>query len=100
MNFRKCSINGIKYGTGITEVMRASMKVKGEIVSDEMEYAEEQVRLNTTTVPHVSFYDPTFTTDREKIEGGSRERINQFYFYLSLCHEIIPERLNDGTKTI
>jgi len=94
MNYRKCSINGIKYGTGITEVMRASMKVRGEIVSDDIEYAEEQVRLNT--VPHVSFYDPTFDIDREKM-GVTRERINQFYFYLSLCHEIIPERLKDGT---
>jgi len=94
MNYRKCSINGIKYGTGITEVMRASMKVKGEVVSDDIEFAEEQAKLNT--VPHVSFHDPKFDIDKEQ-SSHLREKIDQFYFYLSLCHEIIPEKLQDGT---
>ena len=94
MNYRKCSINGVLYGTGITEVLRASMKLKGSIVSEDVEFAEEQAKL--TTAPHVCFYDPNFDSDREK-GGDVRKNIDRFYFYLSLCHEVVPERLIDGS---
>ena len=36
MVFRKCSINGVKYGSGITEIGKASWKLKGQSIPQAM----------------------------------------------------------------
>ena len=121
MNFRKVSINGVIYGQGITEIGRAAWKLLGKPVPIDVEQAEKYAQ--ECTIPHVSFYDPNFYNDygrqnpnikhnsntsnsnrsisgsgRTKLIGNKiqKEKISEFYRYLSLCHEVIPERLESG----
>ncbi len=115
MNFRKASVNGIIYGQGITEIGRAAWKLLNKPVPAEVEYAETEAFHHA--VPHVTFYDPGFYVDYEKpvpvpsspppvglsTSGknlrptpGQKEKIQEFYRYIAVCHEVVPERLEDG----
>jgi magnesium-transporting ATPase (P-type) len=120
MNFRKASINGVSYGKGITEIGKAAWKLQGRPIPQEMLDAEELALKNA--VPHVSFYCPDFGKDyndsqifdsitnlRISVDStqsnsvqkntnstNQKEKIRDFYRYLSVCHEIIPERLENG----
>lgn len=112
MNFRKASINGVSYGKGITEIGKASWKLMGKPVPPEV-LADEKMAVENS-VPHVSFYCPEFesdfhllldeqslnncssTTNRDLPKVLQRQKIKDFYRYLSVCHEVIPERLETG----
>jgi phospholipid-transporting ATPase len=101
MKFRKASINGKSYGKGITEIGKASWRLQGKPIPSEMLEAEDLASKNT--IPHVSFYCPDFDKDfNDQIAAYDdsrrlqREKIRDFYRYLSVCHEIIPERLENG----
>ena len=114
MNYRKSSINGVVYGQGITEIGRAAWKLLGKPVPPEVEHAEKQAAL--VAVPHVAFYDPNFYVDYEqefdkhsaKEESimssikkspipGQKKYIEEFYRYIAVCHEVVPERIENGS---
>ena len=77
---------------------------------------EDERQAKERAVPHVAFFDPDFERDRERdphtekerLSERGRERLSQsqsqsqaekireFYRLLAVCHEVIPERLEDG----
>jgi phospholipid-transporting ATPase len=91
----------------------------GKPVPADVEHAEAQAAL--VAVPHVAFYDPAFYEDcgysvpgsdnNEKAWGVSprtkngsspgnpaqKQKINEFYRMIAVCHEVVPERLEDGS---
>lgn len=95
MDFRKMSINGVSYGLGITEIGKAAWKLMGKDVPDEVVEAENLA--HKLSVPHVSFYDPKFTAD-VSAKGIQQKCIAEFFRVLSICHDVIPERINGKIK--
>ncbi|KAJ0404779.1 hypothetical protein ATCC90586_009393 [Pythium insidiosum] len=92
MEFRKCSINGISYGTGTTEIGRAALKRKGIIVP------EEVTPKNGTKkrMPYVNFEDPRLTSKLDNSDNSCAEA--EFFLHLSLCHTVIPETVEGSSE--
>jgi magnesium-transporting ATPase (P-type) len=61
LDFRKCSIAGVSYGTGITEIGRSTWKLLNKPIPAEV--LEGEARAQANAVPHVSFYCPKFDED-------------------------------------
>lgn len=95
MDFRKASINGVSYGLGITEIGKASWKLQGKAIPQEILVGEEKAKL--ASVPHVSFYDPNYVIDKGRNDLQS-QRIQQFFRILALCHDTIPELIDGKIK--
>ncbi|CAM9795377.1 unnamed protein product [Chrysoparadoxa australica] len=93
MDFRKCSIGGVSYGQGMTEIGRAALTVAGKAVPAHV--AEADIRARDHSCPHVNFYDPQIWRDIS--DGGEREQLTQeFFTALALCHTVIPETYGNG----
>ncbi|RLN46338.1 hypothetical protein BBJ28_00021417 [Nothophytophthora sp. Chile5] len=92
MEFRKCSIDGISYGSGITEIGRAALVRAGKPIP-----AEPKLDPSIKRMPYVNFVDKTLF---EAMKGGAGEKqkrnILQFFEHLAVCHTVIPERLESG----
>jgi phospholipid-transporting ATPase len=95
MDFRKASINGISYGLGITEIGKASWKLQGKLIPADILEGEEKAK--ASSVPHVSFFDPSFEEHRQRNDAQS-QKIQQFFRILALCHDTIPERIDGAIK--
>ena len=95
MDFRKASINGVSYGLGITEIGKAAWKLKGVEVPREVLMGEARAKQNS--VPHVSFYCPTYEKDMQA-NGNKKAKIQQFFKLLAICHDVIPEKVNGEVK--
>jgi phospholipid-transporting ATPase len=98
MEFRKCSINGVSYGTGMTEIGRAALRRKGVAVPEEPPSA--QGASGQSNIPYVNFKDARLFSALERGEhtpGGCREA--DFFLHLSLCQTVIPETI-DGTNEV
>jgi phospholipid-transporting ATPase len=94
MDFRKMSIAGESYGLGITEIGKASWKLQGKEIPQAVLEAEEQSRLNAK--PHVSFYDPKYK--QHQSNGMIKPKLDEFFRFLSLCHDVLPERIDGRIK--
>lgn len=95
MDFRKASINGVSYGVGITEIGKAAWKLQGIEVPEEVLAGEAKAK--ELAVPHVSFYCPTY--DKDFQEGGiQKSKIQQFFRFVSICHDVIPEVIDGVVK--
>lgn len=95
MDFRKASINGVSYGVGITEIGKAAWKLLGRPISTEMLDGEAKAKANSK--PHVSFYCPIY--ERDITNGGEqKKKIKEFFRLLSMCHDVIPERVDGKLK--
>lgn len=95
MDFRKASVNGVSYGVGITEIGKAAWKLQNKTISEEV--LEGEARAKANAVPHVSFYDPKYDRDIAA-NGPQKEKIQQFFRLLAICHDVIPERLDGKIK--
>ena len=95
MDFRKASINGVKYGVGITEIGKAAWKLQGRPIAPHILEGEAKAKANS--VPHVSFYCPTYEKDIATA-GPQREKIRLFFRTLAICHDVIPERIDGKIK--
>ena len=58
MNFRKMSINGKAYGKGITEIGKASWKLRGKEVPSS--FLEDEEKAKRLAVSNVAFYCPDY----------------------------------------
>lgn len=101
MDFRKMSINGVIFGKGITEIGKASWKLRGKEIPNEILEAEKQARINS--IPHVSFYCDRYDGLMAKRNPTSEEQYqieqNKLFFkILSLCHDTVVEHSEAGTK--
>ena len=95
MDFRKASIAGHSYGLGITEIGKAAWKLQGKDVPLEVLESETKAKQNCKDIPHVSFYDPKHE-QHMAANGVEKAKINEFYRFLAICHDVIPEKI-DGT---
>lgn len=95
MDFRKASINGVKYGVGITEIGKAAWKLQGKAIAAHV--LEGEARAKANAVPHVSFYCPNYERDIQT-PGPQREKIRLFFRTLAICHDVIPERVDGKIK--
>ncbi|TMW60505.1 hypothetical protein Poli38472_000547 [Pythium oligandrum] len=93
MEFRKCSIGGVSYGHGTTEIGLAAMKRSGKTIP------EVNVDPNVKQIPYVNFYGPELFKDMEGASGPEqKERIDAFFTHLAVCHTVIPERHENSTE--
>nr|CCA16560.1 phospholipidtransporting ATPase putative [Albugo laibachii Nc14] len=94
MEFRKCSINGVSYGLGSTEIGRAALKRKGIVVN------EQESTNQGTKVPYVNFNDPSLCTILERTENTIVPNCLEanFFLHLSLCHTVVPERIDNSDQ--
>eukprot|EP01041_Mallomonas_annulata_P003040 gene3040-5957_t len=95
MDFRKCSINGVSYGVGITEIGKAAWKLQGRQIPDDVLEGEAKAKANA--VPHVSFYCPTYERDMSA-NGEQKQHIKHFFKIISICHDVIPEKIEGKIK--
>lgn len=96
MDFRKASINGVSYGKGITEIGKASWKLQGKDVPADM--LEGERRAKEQSVDHVTFWCPVYERTMANLQDPERQFIKQFFRCLAICHDTIPERIDNKIK--
>ncbi|TMW55340.1 hypothetical protein Poli38472_013231 [Pythium oligandrum] len=98
MAFRKCSIGGISYGFGTTEIGRAvaALRSKGDGNATKSEPKGDAKAAQVHYTPSIAFDDPSLLAHLYDDKSPQSNRINEFLTLLSICHTVIPER---DTKT-
>ncbi|RMX68185.1 hypothetical protein DD238_007664 [Peronospora effusa] len=92
MEFRRCSINGTSYGSGMTEIGRASLTRAGKPIP-----SEPKLDPSVKKLPFVNFVDETLFDGMKGSAGEEKkEKILQFFEHLAVCHTVIPEKLESG----
>jgi phospholipid-transporting ATPase len=91
MDFRKASINSVSYGQGITEIGRAAWKLQNKKIAQSV--LDGEAKAQARRKPHVSFYCPKYERDVFN-NGPQKAKINEFFRVLSVCHDVIPEKIN------
>ncbi|KAH9137061.1 hypothetical protein AeRB84_018017 [Aphanomyces euteiches] len=93
MEFRKCSINGVSYGLGTTEIGRAALVRKG------LPVPEVPKTSKGSKVPYVNFEDPRLHQKLNDIPLHSTAttltKEADFFLHLAICHTVIPEQATD-----
>lgn len=84
MKFFKCSIGGVTYGTGVTEISKTLALRKGKVLVEDAD--------------HKDFYDDRISNGAWKKEKNSQE-IEEFFKLLALCHTVIVEENKETGKT-
>ncbi|CAH0478820.1 unnamed protein product [Peronospora belbahrii] len=96
MEFRKCSINGVSYGTGTTEIGRAALRRKGVAIPAEM---ESDPASRHGKIPYVNFEDARLFSALERpIADDASNREAEFFLHLSLCQTVIPEAVEGSSE--
>jgi magnesium-transporting ATPase (P-type) len=96
MEFRRCSVAGLVYGLTTpqgqvrADPSRHSLGIIGKRVSS---YDGDE----TTPEAHYNFYDPALL-DRLTTGHETASFIREFLRVLSVCHTIIPERIEGGKE--
>ena len=102
MDFRKCSVNGVSYGKGITEIGRAAFTLANTAIPEEDLAGEELAREHAQMhkQPHVNWYDQSIRFDLVGAKGDDHAaKLGEFFTILALCHSVIPEH-DEETKEI
>ena len=100
MEFRKCSIAGVSYGLGSTEIGRAYRKRHGlpippeEATPPAADGGKSDGKKSAT--PHVNFVDPAIDRVLENPKHPHAEGVNAFFLSLALNHEVMPEESHGG----
>ncbi|CAK4078673.1 unnamed protein product [Aphanomyces euteiches] len=93
MEFRKCSINGVSYGLGTTEIGRAALIRKGLPVP-----VVPKSSKNAVKVPYVNFEDPRLHQKLNDVPLNGTNPMTkeaEFFLHLAICHTVIPEQATD-----
>ncbi|KAI5058579.1 hypothetical protein GOP47_0026749 [Adiantum capillus-veneris] len=104
MEFLKCSIAGISYGSGMTEVEKVAAKRIGRRASEllqlplHLEQSLTDGKLGKPRVKGFNLYDDRLMDGCWRNEPSSK-LIQLFFQVLAVCHTAIPER-NDATGAI
>lgn len=86
MDFFKCSIAGVSYGTGITEVERAAADLMGRAESKKHLIGPPEAPLEKG----FNLHDERLTTQDWR-RGQRAEVTRRFMEVLGVCHTVIPE---------
>ncbi|OQR94483.1 phospholipid-transporting ATPase [Achlya hypogyna] len=87
MEFRKCSINGVAYGLGDTEVGLAAKRRQGKLESP---LACDLSQHRVVTAPFVNFQD-------DRLFLADPAALAPFWEHLAVCHTVMPETSADGS---
>ncbi|CAI5995733.1 unnamed protein product [Closterium sp. NIES-64] len=93
MDFFKCSIAGIAYGTGVTEVEKAAAQRMGQPIPDEDEETEGEEGVYTPLKPLEKGYnmkDPRLDDLKWRTQPTAAE-IRRFLEVMSVCHTVIAD---------
>ncbi|GJP32690.1 hypothetical protein CLOM_g17291 [Closterium sp. NIES-68] len=93
MDFFKCSIAGIAYGTGVTEVEKAAAERAGQPIPDEDEEVEGEEGVYTPLKPLEKGYnmkDPRLDELKWRSQPTAGE-IRRFLEVLSVCHTVVAD---------
>lgn len=104
MEFRKCTINGVAYGMGETEVGIAARRRQQEEDGLSSFHAvtpfnkqNESAPDRVIKAPYVNYQDDSIFEALSHKSSPQADRINQFFEHLSVCHTVMPERASDGS---
>lgn len=109
MEFKKCSVNGVSYGEGVTEAQIGAMKREGKDVSGLSQEAQQsqldqskRQMIQTMTKSYKSRYlredkltliSPQLASDLEPTSPAEQRRnIVAFFRALALCHTALSDR--------
>ncbi|CAI5481750.1 unnamed protein product [Closterium sp. Yama58-4] len=93
MDFFKCSIAGIAYGTGVTEVEKAAAERMGQPIPDEDEEMEGEEGVYTPLKPLEKGYnmkDPRLDDLKWRTQPTAEE-IRRFLEVMSVCHTVVAD---------
>lgn len=95
MDFMKMSVNGITYGSGVTEIARAAAKRENKILTD-----NRPVELLMDSTIECKFYDKKLN-DGAWVNEPNQAQIREFLTLLGVCHTVITERDSENPlKTV
>lgn len=93
MEFIKCSIAGMAYGSGVTEVERAIGRRKGSPLAQEKANGNDQFEHSADPKPLIKGFN--FSDERimnaNWVNEPHADVIQKFFRVLALCHTAIPE---------
>ncbi|BDA43574.1 Phospholipid-transporting ATPase 3 [Coccomyxa sp. Obi] len=90
MEFFKCSIAGVSYGTGVTEIERAAARRNGAA----MPVAGDAAAAQQWRAPSFNFYDKRLLGGAWRNEARP-DIIREFFRVLAVCHTVIPDGPDD-----
>ncbi|CAI5705963.1 unnamed protein product [Peronospora effusa] len=88
MEFRKCSINGVAYGLGETEVGIAARKRQQE---------EAPTASSFYAAPFVNYQDDSLFDAMAQKNSVQAKAIESFFEHLAVCHTVMPEKAPDNS---
>ncbi|XP_057769317.1 probable phospholipid-transporting ATPase 8 [Salvia miltiorrhiza] len=95
MEFVKCSIAGVAYGSGLTEVERVLAKRRGDALDDSEVTSSTSIQSDDGMAPGKSVKGFNFHDDRimngQWVNEPRADMIQKFFRVLALCHTAIPE---------
>ena len=116
MEFKKCSINGVPYGEGITEAMLGAAKREGRDTSAfdpaqneavlNQSKGEMIIRMNQTfknrylREDKLTFIAPKAVEDLGNKASPQRESIITFFRALAICHTVLGDRFDPDNQNL
>lgn len=93
MEFFKCSIAGVSYGTGVTEIERAAARRNGLAVP----VAADATAAQHWRAPSFNFYDKRLLGGAWRDEARP-DVIREFFRVLAVCHTVIPDGVRSSLQ--
>ncbi|GAM27227.1 hypothetical protein SAMD00019534_104020 [Acytostelium subglobosum LB1] len=109
MEFKKCSIGGVSYGSGMTEATMGAMMREGAMISDQPAQ-QQQLNNDPTTnssnellgasncesppLSASSFRDAKLNANLNSEDLNMSKLIKEFFSVLAVCHTVVPEEEN------
>ncbi|ETW41588.1 hypothetical protein PFNF135_03998 [Plasmodium falciparum NF135/5.C10] len=93
MEFRKCAINGISYGKGLTEIKRNILKKKN------LEIPVEPTMKFKKKTPHVNIIDNDIINHLKDPNHFNHVNLINFFLHLAINHAVICEKDKEGVTT-
>lgn len=84
MEYMKCSVAGVAYGTGTTEIGRAAALREGRVVTPDVRPPELALERGN------NFYDPRLSFGRWRTSPDAAA-IERFYRLLAVCHTVMAK---------
>ena len=100
MQFRKCSINGVAYGRGTTEIGRARLARLGISQPEGNESTTTSASDSSSNMSPVNFDGPELEAALKGTAGDAQKAACvDFFLLLALCHTVVVEEIN-GQKRL
>jgi len=99
MQFRKCSIAGVSYGHGNTEIGMARLVRLGQLPKDAAKTEAEEATTAGAGTKDVNFDGPElFAALRGDSGEAQRDACRDFILLLALCHTVVVEQVGAEKK--